>query len=227
MKKHILSAAVIAASFVSTAALAQDAAGFEGPYVGVTAGGAQLDSTFTDGDEYFSYGAAQKTSGSFVYGATAGYNFAVGSNGVVGFEADFNGSTGKNDIPDPDWESYLHQEIKWFSTMRARAGVATGNALIFATAGVAISRNDNQAYYDAAGCGNDSDDVCAKQNKTSMVFGGGVEYKLNDKLSMKAEYLRLEGATARYQIPGTSSTYENVVFKNNLSIGRIGFNYSF
>ena len=44
---------------------------------------------------------------------------------------------------------------------------------------------------------------------------------------MKAEFLHLDGATSRYQIPTTTSTYENVVFKNNLNIARIGFNYHF
>ncbi|MFC0588915.1 outer membrane protein [Novosphingobium aquiterrae] len=227
MKKILASAAVLAVAFSSSAAFAQDAAAFEGVYVGVTAGGAQLDSTLTDGDEYFTYGAAQKSSGTLVYGATAGYNMAVGSNGILGLEADFSGSTGKNDIPDPDWESYLHQKVDWFSTVRARAGLATGNAMVYATGGVAFARNDNAAYYDAAGCGNNQYDVCVKETKTSLVFGGGVEYKLSEKLSMKAEYLHLDGATARYQIPTTTSSYENVVFKNNLNIARIGFNYNF
>ncbi|WP_246333018.1 outer membrane beta-barrel protein [Sphingomicrobium lutaoense] len=69
----IVSAAALAAAFVATPAVAQDAASFEGARVGATLGLADDDLFGTE---------------EFTYGAEVGYDFAAGDKAIVGFTAE-------------------------------------------------------------------------------------------------------------------------------------------
>ncbi len=224
MKKLIAVVAASSAALVASSAFAHEGGAFAGPYVGVTVGASSLDANFVDGDEYYTYGSANQAKTGVVYGVTAGYNAAVGSNGVLGLEADFNGNTTRVRHDFNDWDSYLRQSNPWFATVRARAGLTTGNALFYATGGIAIVRNNNKAYDDAA-CGENSYDVCSASTNVGLAVGAGAEIALNDKVSVKGEYLRINSGTQNYQIG--SSDYEYVSFTNKQDIARVGFNYKF
>ncbi len=142
-----------------------------GFYVGVNAGYGWSDDDF-DAVDF----ADDEDDGGFVGGAQIGYNYQIGSF-VVGLEGDVQfadfGRDGVFNFEDEDGE-ILEGEFEssdWFGTVRARAGVAFGQALIYGTGGFAFA-----------------DDA------TGWTVGGGLEYAFTNNLSAKIEglYVNLE-----------------------------------
>jgi outer membrane immunogenic protein len=142
-----------------------------GFYVGVNAGYGWSDDDF-DAVDF----ADDEDDGGFVGGAQIGYNYQIGSF-VVGLEGDLQyadfGRDGVFNFEDEDGE-ILEGEFEssdWFGTVRARAGVAFGQALIYGTGGFAFA-----------------DDA------TGWTVGGGLEYAFTNNLSAKIEglYVNLE-----------------------------------
>jgi outer membrane immunogenic protein len=113
--------------------------------------------------------------GGFIGGAQVGYNYQIGSF-VVGLEGDIQyadfGRDGAFDVDGDDIADGEFDNSDWFGTVRARAGVAFGQALIYATGGFAFA-----------------DDA------TGWTVGGGLEYAFTNNLSAKIEglYVNLEG----------------------------------
>ena len=142
-----------------------------GFYVGVNAGYGWSNNDFDAVDI-----ADEDDDGGFVGGAQVGYNYQIGSF-VVGLEGDIQyadfGRDGVFNFEDEDGE-ILEGEFEssdWFGTVRARAGVAFGQALIYGTGGFAFA-----------------DDA------TGWTVGGGLEYAFTNNLSAKIEglYVNLE-----------------------------------
>ena len=134
-----------------------------GFYVGVNAGYGWSN------DDFDAFDAADEDDdGGFVGGAQVGYNYQIGSF-VVGLEGDIQyadfGRDGAFDF-DGDGADDDFDSSDWFGTVRARAGVAFGQALIYATGGFAFA-----------------DDA------TGWTAGGGVEYAFTNNLSLKVEGL--------------------------------------
>src|ERR1051325_9123351 len=63
-----------------------------GFYIGVNAGIGQLDSTFTDRNDWWDYATREFTETAFVGGGQLGYNYQW-QDLVFGIEADFSGTT--------------------------------------------------------------------------------------------------------------------------------------
>ena len=170
-----------------------------GFYVGVNAGYGWQDNN--DGSVFVPAGTiAGAGSGTIVYGddngdgfvggGQIGYNYQIGSF-VLGIEADLQwadlgGSDGTALVP----AAYTAVGfipagaaggIDWFGTVRARAGVAFGQALIYATGGFAYGGADDDD--DRFGLVND-DDV-----RTGWVLGAGVEYAFTNNLTAGIEGL--------------------------------------
>jgi outer membrane immunogenic protein len=136
-----------------------------GFYVGVNAGYGWSDDDF-DAVDF----ADDDNDGGFVGGAQVGYNYQIGSF-VVGLEGDIQYADFGRDGTftfDDDGETVTGEfdRSDWFGTVRARAGVAFGQALIYATGGFAFA-----------------DDA------TGWTAGGGVEYAFTNNLSLKVEGL--------------------------------------
>ena len=134
-----------------------------GFYVGVNAGYGWSN------DDFDAFDAADvDDDGGFVGGAQVGYNYQIGSF-VVGLEGDIQyadfGAEGAFDF-DGDGDDDTFESSDWFGTVRARAGVAFGQALIYATGGFAFA-----------------DDA------TGWTVGGGLEYAFTNNLSAKIEGL--------------------------------------
>jgi outer membrane immunogenic protein len=131
----------------------------------------------------------------FVGGGQIGYNYQFGSF-VVGVEADLQwadlgGNNGTAFIPAGFPLGFVPAGtaggIDWFGTVRARAGVAFGQALVYATGGFAYggADDDNNSF----GFVND-DDV-----RTGWTLGAGVEYAFTNNLTLGLEglWVNLEG----------------------------------
>ena len=170
-----------------------------GFYVGVNAGYGWQDNN--DGSVFVPAGTIPGTGAGtilygddngdgFVGGGQIGYNYQIGSF-VLGIEADLQfadlgGSNGDVLVPAAYTAAGFVPAgvaggIDWFGTVRARAGVAFGQALIYATGGFAYGGADDDN--DRFGLVND-DDV-----RTGWVLGAGVEYAFTNNLTAGIEGL--------------------------------------
>jgi outer membrane immunogenic protein len=173
---------------------------WSGFYVGVNAGYGWQDnnngnSVFVPAGTIAGTGAGTITYGDdngegFVGGGQIGYNAQFGAF-VVGVEADLQfadlgGNNGTALVPAAYTAAGFIPAgtaggIDWFGTVRARAGVAFGQALIYATGGFAYGGADEDD--DEFGLVN-SDDV-----RTGWVLGAGVEYAFTSNLTAGIEGL--------------------------------------
>jgi outer membrane immunogenic protein len=136
-------------------------------------------------------------------GIEGGYNWQFGQF-VAGAEADLQVS-GADDTFAP-WQF----SNPWFGTVRGRAGVAIGNALIFGTAGLAYGGLTVQTP------GN----LSQTRDSIGWVAGGGLEVGFTPHWSAKAEWLYLDLADRSYSLTSAN----NGLAANLL---RLGLNYHF
>jgi outer membrane immunogenic protein len=176
-------------------------------------------------------------------GLQLGYNYGINKI-VVGMEADFsladiegNASTLRPGpiLPFATYTTSVEQRLKWFATTRGRVGFTPlDNLLLFGTGGFAFGRIDYSGnIHRSAILVNFDVPASASATKTGWTIGGGAEYALTNKWSVKSEYLYydLGGATLTgFQTPRplvlavNSASYS---FVTRGSIVRVGFNYKF
>lgn len=118
-----------------------------------------------------------------VYGAHIGYNFQRGHI-VFGAEAGFNGTTLEGATFELEGDDNSH-EISWYGTAVARLGYAQDNWLLYGFGGVAWGAVKTDYWGD-------------KDNSTFVGWtaGGGVEYAMNDRLSLRLEYAHVDLGSA-------------------------------
>jgi len=153
-----------------------------------------------------------------VGGAFAGYNAQHGSL-VFGFEADamLSGIDGTLAAA-PGQTCFVatadcHQAIDQIYTARARVGVAMGDFLPFVSAGIA-GANITQSR-------NPPTDVTGFE--TTFVAGLGVDYRVSENFSVRAEYLTMDfGPQSR-----TIGTFVNTNDTGRLNVFRIGAAFHF
>jgi outer membrane immunogenic protein len=90
-----------------------------------------------------------------------------------------------------------HQEIKWFGTLRPRAGVAFDRVLIYGTGGLAFGNVNYTANADFRPSAGSpilffQYPVAFSKTKTGWTAGGGAEVRINTHWSWKVEYLYLD-----------------------------------
>ena len=243
--KLIISTA--AAALLSTSAFAADAVfsydpvpsvaqapafNWSGAYIGVNLGygGGEFKHPFAVSQTVS--GSLDISSGGFLGGVQAGYNWQSGSF-VYGVEADFQGSAidgtvavGLSNPNGPETISgELGTEVEWFGTIRARAGVAaTESLLAYVTGGAAYGRTNSSAsysYFD--GTTTSSGTIGAKNTDWGWTVGAGVEYAVTNNFTLKTEYLYTDlGKATLYSAPGVS--LQNDVAFHTV---RVGLNYKF
>jgi len=141
-------------------------------------------------------------------GVQAGYNWQSSDHGVFGIEADWQyahqtGGQGFTDAflnPPQSFDtitSSAQSEIRWFGTIRARAGFSSESLLFYATGGFAygaVNRsgtiNENLTTPGFTFTGNTTFNV--SRVNAGWTLGGGVEGKLAGNWTWKAEYLYLD-----------------------------------
>ncbi len=122
-------------------------------------------------------------------GIYGGANTTIGSNVVVGAEADLNISGQRNATIEGGKLRENHSD--WNGSLRARVGVAVDRFLPYATAGIALA--DDTVKYDG---------TTNSTTKVGYVIGGGVEAKVVDRVSVKAELLRQGFSSTTHTISG-------------------------
>lgn len=168
---------------------------WSGPYVGATVGGR------TSGDLNFDVGNYGITAG-----AQAGYLQQLGSF-VLGGEVQ--GMWTDELTYALTTDAGLSQD--WSVAAKGRAGVALGDLLVYGTGGAVYSElRPTGATTSGA------------EWHTGAVFGGGVEHKLGDNLSLRAEYLQTRFFGVESSVSGVGRTDDLTSHSVNL-----GVNYRF
>lgn len=148
-----------------------------------------------------------------VYGGQLGYNWQIGSF-VVGLEGDFQGTSIKYSetvAPGVIGEA----KIPAFATVRGRVGYAWNSLLLYATGGWAYTQS--KASLSAGGLS-----ISDSSWGSGYAIGGGVEYALWDRWSVKGEYLYLKSGDTTLTLAGFT---QSIDYKYN--VVRAGLNYRF
>ena len=155
------------------------------------------------------------TTENWLYGIQVGVNHQIGKM-VLGVEADVtwgdmenSGQFQANDANDPgeyvEWG--IKQRLERFGTVRLRAGyLPSQNFLMYATGGLAWAQTEASQviHYTKAqpvyvnGVGS------VEENHIGYTVGGGAEWALTPKISLKAEYLYLNFGEQNYHFVGKS-----------------------
>lgn len=202
-KKTILAAAVALAAATAPAVAADF---MRGPSFGPVPGAAYVWSgPYVGANLGYQWGTATNTGADpsgFAGGFQGGYNVQMGQF-VVGAETDFQFSAA-----DDTFAAWKFSN-PWFGTLRARAGYAMNNVLLYATLGMAYGRGKVEP-----GGG-----LSESNTHVGWTAGGGIEVGLTPNWSAKAEYLYVDLSDQRYVLVG------NTGFES--SILRFGVNYRF
>jgi outer membrane immunogenic protein len=179
---------------------------WSGFYVGIQGGYAWADSSHEtvppSGEWDFSGG---------LYGVTWGTNWQSG-NWVYGFDSDYSFSEIEGDRTAVGCGGTCFTDIRNLSTSRVRLGYASGNALVYATGGLAYGSVH-------AGIVNGPDD---KETRFGWALGAGVEWALAPNWSLKAEYLHVDlGDRHNYTAAGTANDVDVTA-----DIARLALNYN-
>ena len=123
--------------------------------------------------------------------------------------------------------------MPWLGTVRGRAGLALDNVLVYLTAGLAYGKTNHSVSDVTSGSTNPEIFYDFSTTKIGAVAGGGIEYGLDPRWSVKAEalYVDLGRHTGIFQTTGDpnlqlgfSSRLETL---DTMWIVRAGVNYKF
>jgi outer membrane immunogenic protein len=194
-------------------------------------------------------------------GIQLGYNWQFNRNWLVGLETDFDWSGMKGSLSHTNIAPFtnrittnLNEHIRWFGTVRGRFGyLPADNLLVYATGGFAYAQvertgsyvNDDPGNFIAASFGGFSY-ACAqgpgvtcfagssKDVATGWTVGGGLEYAILQRWTVRAEYLYVSlGTTSVTETAlvlfagGSSPSSFNANFRTNFNVARAGVNYRF
>ncbi|RWO81048.1 MAG: porin family protein [Mesorhizobium sp.] len=174
----------------------------------------------------------------FMGGGQIGYNFQSGTF-VIGGELDFQvGSGGATDTTcigvlgcDLPVTATTSSELEWLGTARGRVGAVFDRTMIYATGGLAFGRVRNHLDVTFA----EAPLIFSNEESSTRVgwtVGGGAEYALTDKLSLKGEYLYYNLAdttmtTLSYGVGNPQERIGTYNFSNDGQLVRVGLNYRF
>lgn len=160
---------------------------WDGAYVGVFAGYGWGEADHTSLDP----GNDLDLSG-WLFGATVGANFTVGSGLVVGVVGDAAWSNITGD--DVFGVGPISHSIDWMATLRGKVGFDGGAFMPYLTAGLAVAGATREAF--------DPD----TQTHIGWTAGAGVEFAATEDVSINLEYLYADLGEKVYDTGGTPPT---------------------
>jgi outer membrane immunogenic protein len=183
-----------------------------GPYIGAFGGYTWLDADGEfSGDDITDGGPID----GFLLGGQIGYNKQIDS-AVLGLEADIAYSDASGTV-DAEGES-ASVDLNYLATIRGRAGLVFGESdstLLFATAGLAVGDFDVDFEGDSVG-----------HTHLGLVVGAGLEHKVTDDISIKAEYNYMDFERKGLDFDGDGdSEGENIAFDGHAV--KLGVNFHF
>ena len=192
---------------------------FAGPYIGASAGFAELRA---DQSSIFEPGTGDRST-SFVGGLYAGYNIQC-DRWVFGLETDINYAnlSASSSWPDP---IFLNSKVDWFGTVRARLGVAVhNNLLVYATGGLAYADVSHRLYAPTPPIGPPFSQTDRNTN-TGWTVGGGAELLHMDRWILRGEalYVDLRDESHSYTLTGCGGPCTSTAeWKDKFWVARLG-----
>lgn len=228
-----------------------------GFYVGLNAGGALSDPSFTFGPGP-TFGNAFPTlpvgspsarltrdSSSFTGGVQTGYNFQIGSF-VFGEESDVNylnmsqrGSAAfavpAAVAPGGTFNTSLRSRVEGLSTHRLRVGFTPfERMLVYGTVGIAVAEVRSTSVSTFSPAPGAAFDFIGRDStyRAGWVAGGGVEYALTNTVSLRGEYLHVDLGRESFASVGNGAAGASfVTFENRertrFDLARVGLNVRF
>lgn len=145
-------------------------------------------------------GAKKISSNGINSGVSFGYNYQKG-NFVIGGETDFgaqrvNKSVSETTLFNPDFPGNTTKTIthlvksSWLFTARPRVGFKVKQTILYVTGGVAVTNISYKgSYTDNAEFRGGRENAEFSKNKVGGTLGAGAEIKVNNRWSVKGEYL--------------------------------------
>lgn len=158
------------------------------------------------------------------FGARAGFDYQV-DNFVWGIQGDwtFAGEIANNE--DPDEMSYM--KMNNLGTLRARAGIADGNSLLYVTGGLAVAEMEFGGLIGPSFQPN-REDVSDPQWTWGWALGAGIEHAFSDSLTASLEYLYINLDDTEHTLFDSSGVGGTVDMQyNDMHVIRAGLNYRF
>ncbi len=246
---HLIAAAIIGSVAFAMPAFAEDGewtGGYAGIQAGysaakstsnVTLGGAWSSETTALQSRVVSDWSARQNADLGAFGGQIGYNYQASGGFVVGLEADMVGFSGKKDRSfvssgSPTYTFGNHIDPKSLLSLRAKAGVASGNTLFYATGGWAWARTRMSA--DVTSNGGYSKEGIVNKTLDGFIIGAGVEHKFSSSISARLDYAYTDQGKAGYDTAYragstfTSPVYSEAVRQDlRLHLVRVGVNFHF
>ena len=189
---------------------AAEAASWTGLFAGLHAGAGDfdylstLDSISENPSRFVEEGADDDTRGNVLRGVQVGYNWQSRNGLVLGFEADYSWSDydRRTELAsaevgrslDPQLESTLDTTINGLASLRGKVGYALNDrVMIYGTGGISLMRERlTRTQYKTSEADDDvtvpSFSEALSLSRRGYTLGGGLEVKLSERWSMKAEY---------------------------------------
>jgi outer membrane immunogenic protein len=181
--------------------------------------------------------------GRFTGGGQIGFNWQFAPSWLVGIEADFNSfneklslsRTGNTNVGGPTPTTVTNSlSTNWLATVRGRVGITFDRILLYVTGGAAFSDLNYSQIYSDTGAPPGAGSSSVKNVKTGWTVGGGGEWALADRWSVKAEYLYVQfdgqDTTTLLCAGGCGTFSQNLTGATSdlhVHIARIGLNYRF
>ncbi len=202
---------------------------WSGPFMGANLDYSVANSQFSSSSPAFSISTGAlstsdidvfKGTGSYAIGLAAGFNYALPSRLVAGFEADISFPStieGNATLPSVRPLSMLNEAVQTSGTVRARFGYAPGAWLFYATGGLAWTKNQVTLGTLAT-----SDGEIHDLTRLGYAWGAGAEFGLTPNWSAKFEYLETRFGS---QAANFSGGAQQVTSDWTVHTARLGFNY--
>ncbi len=229
------SAADLAAKPMYTKAPAPMTYAWTGSYIGVYAGGAFGAKDAVTGVPVTVGGlplfagpaATYGLKSSFIGGITDGYNLQFAPNWVIGYESEtgYISLKGSSAFAGRPTSTAFTNIESTYSVWSGRLGYAWDRSLIYAKGGLALAQLETGVTDPTPGI---HTDTSGHRYRFGYAVGGGWEYMLDPKWSIKAEYLYL-GLDRSYTTTGNTLAGPTQVFTTTnipgIHTAKIGLNY--
>jgi high affinity Mn2+ porin len=162
--------------------------------------------------------------GSFVGGVQAGYEHFFPSRLMLGIEADMSFADYRDLAPVLSYRATgtgtANEQLEYLASLRGRAGYATGAWTPFVTGGIAWA----STRYSRTDLTTGNEDANPSNIRLGYVVGAGVDYRLDQRWSARAEYLYTNLGLTGFAFASAPARYDS---QYDLHRFRVGLNYKF